>query len=76
MSDDHSVAAGTFVAFDRETWAALRASTPLTLTEDDLAGLRGIDDELDLDEVVDVYLPLSRLLNLNVTASQCPRAHL
>jgi type I pantothenate kinase len=61
---------GPQVVFDRETWAALRASTPLTLTEDDLAGLRGIDDGLDLDEVVDVYLPLSRLLNLNVTASQ------
>jgi type I pantothenate kinase len=58
------------VIFDREAWAALRASTPLTLTEDDLAGLRGIDEQLDLDEVVDVYLPLSRLLNLNVTASQ------
>jgi type I pantothenate kinase len=58
------------VTFDRAGWAALRASTPLTLTEDDLAGLRGIDEQLDLDEVVDVYLPLSRLLNLNVTASQ------
>jgi type I pantothenate kinase len=65
-----SESAGHHVVFDRETWAALRASTPLTLTEDDLAGLRGIDEQLDLDEVVDVYLPLSRLLNLNVTASQ------
>ncbi|HEY2331855.1 MAG TPA: type I pantothenate kinase [Acidimicrobiales bacterium] len=71
MSDDRPAAeTGTYVAFDREAWAALRASTPLTLTEDDLAGLRGIDDALDLDEVVDVYLPLSRLLNLNVTASR------
>jgi type I pantothenate kinase len=61
---------GSYVSFDREMWAALRASTPLTLTEDDLAGLRGIDDKLDLDEVVDIYLPLSRLLNLYVTASQ------
>jgi type I pantothenate kinase len=62
--------AGPHVSFDRDAWAGLRASTPLTLTEDELAGLRGIDDQLDLDEVVDVYLPLSRLLNLNVTASQ------
>jgi type I pantothenate kinase len=60
----------SYVSFGREEWAALRASTPLTLTEDDMAGLRGIDDQLDLDEVVDIYLPLSRLLNLNVTASQ------
>jgi type I pantothenate kinase len=56
--------------FDRASWAALRAATPMTLAERDLDALRGINERLDLEEVVDVYLPLSRLLNLYVTATQ------
>jgi type I pantothenate kinase len=59
-----------YVEFDREEWAALRAATPLTLTEDDLANLRGISDRLDLAEVEAVYLPLTRLLKLYVSATQ------
>ena len=59
-----------YVQFSREEWAALRASTPLTLTEADLAELRGINEEVSLDEVAEVYLPLSRLLNLHVSAAQ------
>ena len=56
--------------FDREAWSRLRAATPLTLSEDDLAALRGINEDVSLDEVADIYLPLSRLLNLHVAASQ------
>jgi type I pantothenate kinase len=48
----------------------LRNSTPLTLTEDDLAKLRGINERVSLHEVEDIYLPLSRLLNLYVDATQ------
>jgi type I pantothenate kinase len=59
-----------FLTIGREDWAALRAATPLTLREDDLAKLRGINERIDLDEVAAVYLPLSRLLNLYVSASQ------
>lgn len=59
-----------FITMEREEWAALRAATPLTLREEDLEKLRGINDEIDLDEVAAVYLPLSRLLNLYVSASQ------
>ena len=59
-----------WVSFDRAEWARLRASTPLTLGEQDIEHLRGLNDSLDLDEVVDVYLPLSRLLNLYVSAMQ------
>ena len=59
-----------YIRFDREGWAALRAATPLTLSEDDVADLQGINERLSLDEVVDVYLPLSRLLNLYVAAAQ------
>ena len=64
---DHS----RFVGFDREAWSSLRAATPLTLDDDDLARLRGHQRaDVDLDEVADVYLPLSRLLNLYVAATQ------
>lgn len=59
-----------YVRFTRQEWARLRAATPLTLTEDDLDHLRGINERIDLDEVADIYLPLSRLLNLYVAASQ------
>jgi type I pantothenate kinase len=59
-----------FLSFDRPTWAALRANTPLTLTEADLNALRGLNDPISLTEVVECYLPISRLLNLQVTAAQ------
>ena len=59
-----------YVELDRAAWSRLRESTPLTLTELDLAAVRGLGDPLDLAEVADVYLPLSRLLNLHVAASQ------
>ena len=56
--------------FDRDHWATLRASTPLVLEAHELDALRGLNDKLDLNEVSDVYLPLSRLLNLRVAATQ------
>jgi type I pantothenate kinase len=56
--------------FTRAEWAALRADTPLTLTEADLTHLRGLNDRVSLDEVTEIYLPLSRLLNLHIGASQ------
>jgi type I pantothenate kinase len=56
--------------FDRDEWARLRDNTPLSLAAQDLASLRGLNERLDLDEVTDVYLPLSRLLNLRVAATQ------
>ncbi|MGA1257289.1 MAG: type I pantothenate kinase [Ilumatobacteraceae bacterium] len=59
-----------FERFDREEWAALRAQTPLTIREKDLEALRGINDQIDLDEVTAIYLPLTRLLNLYVSATQ------
>jgi len=56
--------------FSRSEWARLRAATPLTLSQGDLDQLRGINEHIDLDEVAEVYLPLSRLLNLYVGATQ------
>ncbi len=59
-----------YLIFTRGEWAPLRGKTPLTLDESDLQALRGLNERLDLDEVRDIYLPLSRLLNLYVAASQ------
>ena len=59
-----------YLRFSREEWAALRADTPLTLTEEDLDRIRGLVERVSLREVEEVYLPLSRLLNLYVDAVQ------
>jgi type I pantothenate kinase len=59
-----------FRRFSREEWAALRADTPMTLNQADLDELRGLNDRIDLAEVEAIYLPLSRLLNLYVAATQ------
>lgn len=59
-----------YLDFDRETWRELRKSMPQVLTENELEELRGIGDRIDLDEVADVYLPLSRLIHMQVTARQ------
>jgi type I pantothenate kinase len=59
-----------WLRFSRTEWARLRASTPLPLTEAELAVLRGINEDISLEEVADIYLPLSRLLNLYVSAIQ------
>jgi type I pantothenate kinase len=59
-----------YLTFSREDWAVLRAATPLTLRQHDLDALQGIDGKIDLDEVTAIYLPLSRLLNLYVSATQ------
>jgi type I pantothenate kinase len=59
-----------YLSFTRHEWSELRANTPLTLSEEDLAQLRGLNEQVDLREVVDIYLPLSRLLNLYVAATQ------
>ncbi len=59
-----------FDEFLRDDWAKLREATPLSLSPDDLDTIRGINDSLDIQEVEEVYLPLTRLLNLHITATQ------
>ena len=59
-----------FRRFTRDEWAQLRADTQLTLTIDDLRKLQSTHDPISLDEVVAIYLPLSRLLALYVAATQ------
>jgi len=59
-----------YVTFARADWAGLRGDVPLTLTEADLESVRGLTVNLSLNEVEQIYLPLSRLLHLYVEASQ------
>lgn len=59
-----------YIHFTREEWSRLRADTPLLLSEADLPALAGVNEKLSLDEVVEVYLPLARLLSLYFAASQ------
>ncbi|MDF2669599.1 MAG: type pantothenate kinase [Paenibacillus sp.] len=56
--------------FARHEWAKLRDVTPLTLKEHDLIQLKGLNDKISIAEVQEIYLPLSRLLNLYVEATQ------
>ncbi len=56
--------------FSRADWAALRADTPMTLNPEEVSTLRSVHDRLDMKEVEDIYLPLSRLLSMYVAASQ------
>jgi type I pantothenate kinase len=56
--------------FSRAEWAALRADTPMTLTSEEVMRLRSVHDRLDMAEIEEIYLPLSRLLSFYVVATQ------
>jgi type I pantothenate kinase len=68
-SDDVRRESSPYVELDRAAWAALANSTASPLTADEIARLRGLGDALDLDEVEQVYLPLSRLLSMYVESA-------
>ena len=65
---------GPYLLFDRIKWAELRKSEPMTLSETEIQQLKGINDELSIDEVRDIYLPLSRLLNYYVSSTKSRQA--
>ncbi|HET7193776.1 MAG TPA: type I pantothenate kinase [Nocardioides sp.] len=68
-SDDVRRESSPYVELDRGAWAALANSTASPLTADEITQLRGLGDALDLEEVEQVYLPLSRLLSLYVESA-------
>ncbi len=68
-SDDVRRESSPYVELDRTAWAALANSTASPLTADEIARLRGLGDALDLDEVEQVYLPLSALLSMYVESA-------
>jgi len=59
-----------YTELTRGEWARLRAGTALTLTPEDLLRLQGLNERVAMDEVIEVYLPLARLLHLYVEAEQ------
>lgn len=67
--EESSRESSPYVELDRSAWAALAAETESPLTEDEVASLSGLGDALDLAEVEEVYLPLSRLLSLYVESA-------
>ncbi|HEX2447353.1 MAG TPA: type I pantothenate kinase [Methyloceanibacter sp.] len=70
MNPRPHVAFSPYAVYSREDWARLRADTPMPLTEAELDNLASLTERVSSDEVVDIYLPLSRLLNLFVEATQ------
>ena len=69
-ADRGQLAFSPYREFTREEWAKLRADTPMTLVPRDLEQLSGVIEFLSMGEVEQIYLPLSRLLNLHVAAAQ------
>ncbi|WP_044170053.1 type I pantothenate kinase [Candidatus Pantoea carbekii] len=56
-----------YLRFNRQQWAALRDSVPMTITQNEIDQLRGINEDLSIKEVAEIYLPLSRLLNFYIS---------
>lgn len=61
---------GLYLELDRRQWRELRRSMPMVLDESELDELVGLGEQVDLNEVAEVYLPLSRLIHLQVEAQQ------
>ena len=66
MNPRPTVAFSPYVVYSRDEWAELRADTPMPLSEAELENLSGLTERVSIPEVVEVYLPLSRLLNFYV----------
>ncbi|WP_392564545.1 type I pantothenate kinase [Orbus wheelerorum] len=56
-----------YMQFNRKEWAALRNAVPMTLSAEELVSLQGINEDLSIEEVSTIYLPLSRLLNYYIS---------
>jgi type I pantothenate kinase len=63
------VSGSPFVDFDRDSWSQLSDTSAVPLTAEELEELRSLGDPVDLDDVREVYLPVSRLLDLHVRAT-------
>src|SRR5499433_207986 len=70
MDQRHAREVSPYRIFSRAEWAKLRADTPMTLEPDEVSRLHSMHDRLDISEVEEIYLPLSRLLSLYVVATQ------
>jgi type I pantothenate kinase len=70
MEQRTNIELSPYRVFSRRDWAALRMDTPMTLAPDEVSRLRSLHDRLDMAEVEEIYLPLSRLLSLYVAATR------
>jgi type I pantothenate kinase len=70
MPADSDPELSPYRTFPRDEWARLRADAPLTLTAEEVLRLQSLNDPISLEEVIAIYLPLSRLLSLYVAAAQ------
>lgn len=70
MTPRSKAAFSPYANYSRAEWARLRDETPMPLNEAELENLSGLIERVSVDEVVDIYLPLSQLLNFYVEASQ------
>lgn len=62
--------ASPYRTFSRGEWAKLRNGVQLTLTEEELVRLSGLIERISQDEVTEIYLPVSKLVNYYVRAAQ------
>lgn len=70
MDDATAQPPSPYRSFTKEQWGRLRADTPLTLSSEEVSQLQGMNERVSMDEVVKIYLPLSRLLSFYVAAAQ------
>lgn len=69
MSNINSPLTTPYMTFNRSQWAALRNSVPMTLNKSEITQLEGINEDLSIKEVAEIYLPLSRLLNFYINSN-------
>lgn len=68
-TDESARESSPYIELDRSAWAALAHEVENPLTAEEIRRLRGLGDQLDLEEVQQIYLPLSRLLSLYVESA-------
>lgn len=70
VPDGQDLSLSPYISFTREEWKKLRDSTPLQLDEADLRKVRGINENISMEEVAEIFLPISRLLHLYYNGSR------
>jgi len=68
-STDAARESSPYLELDRSAWAALAGEVESPLSAEEIRQLRGLGDQLDLDEVQQIYLPVSKLLSLYVESA-------
>lgn len=59
-----------YLAIEREDWKELAKNSHAPLSEAELRNIRGLGDLLDMQEVTEVFLPVSQLLSIYANGAQ------